>query len=115
MMAAKLIRAKEIALEVDAEYYRELWADSHEACPDWMPPPDEAARDSYLGDGYFVSWCADVVHRQLLRAQADCRFAYGQTLLTGSFNWTRSAAEHNQENLIVTNEPRLMRLYVREF
>lgn len=82
MMAAKLIRAKEIALEIDPEFYEGLWLDSHESCPDWMPPPDEAAGDAYLGDGYFASWCADVVHRQLLRAAADPRFAYGETILT---------------------------------
>ena len=53
LMAAKLIRAKEMALEIDPDYYRALWVNSHEACPDWMPPPDEAAADSYLGNGYF--------------------------------------------------------------
>jgi hypothetical protein len=82
MMAAKLIRAKEMALEIDPDFYKGLWVNSHEACPDWMPPPDEAAGDAYLGDGYFPSWCADLVHRQLIRAAADARFAYGETLLT---------------------------------
>src|SRR5205823_6057629 len=82
MMAAKLIRAKEIALEIDSDFYQRLWIDSHESCPDWMPPPDQAAGDAYLGDGYFPSWCADVAHRQLLRAAADPRFAYGETILT---------------------------------
>ena len=55
MMAAKLIRAKEMALEIDPDYYARLWVNSHESCPDWMPPPDEAAADSYLGNGYFPS------------------------------------------------------------
>ena len=82
MMAAKLIRAKEVALEIDPDYYRALWVNSHESCPDWMPPPDEAAADSYLGNGYFPSWCADVVHRQLVRAAHDPRYAYGETILT---------------------------------
>ncbi len=82
LMANKLIRAKELALEVDAEYYSKLWVNSHESCPDWMPPPDEAATDSYLGNGYFPTWCLDVVHRQLLRAAADPRYAYGETILT---------------------------------
>jgi len=82
MMAAKLKRAKEMALEIDPEYYKTLWVDSHEACPDWMPPPDEAAADAYLGDGYFPTWCVDVVHRQLLGAAADPRYGYGQTILT---------------------------------
>ena len=82
LMAAKLIRAKEVALEIDPDYYKGLWINSHEACPDWMPPPDEAAADSYLGNGYFPSWCADVVHRQLLQAERDPRYAYGETILT---------------------------------
>jgi hypothetical protein len=82
MMAAKLIRAKEVALEIDPDYYRTLWVNSHESCPDWMPPPDLAAADSYLGNGYFPSWCVDVVYRQLLRAARDARFAYGESILT---------------------------------
>jgi hypothetical protein len=82
MMAAKLIRAKEMALEIDPDYFRGLWVNSHESCPDWMPPADLAAADSYLGNGYFPSWCADIVHRQLLRAARDSRFAYGETILT---------------------------------
>ena len=81
-MAAKLIRAKEIALQIDPDYYKSLWVDSHESCPDWMPPPDEAAHDSYLGDGYFPTWCLDVVHRQLARAASDPRYAYGETIVT---------------------------------
>jgi hypothetical protein len=82
VMAAKLSRAKEMALEIDPDYYRDLWVNSHESCPDWSPPPDEAAADSYLGNGYFPTWCADVVHRQLRRAAADPRFAFGETILT---------------------------------
>ena len=50
-----------------------LWVNSHEACPDWLPPPDEAAADSYLGNGYFPTWCLDVVERQLVRAAGDRR------------------------------------------
>jgi hypothetical protein len=82
LMAAKLIRAKQVALEIDANYYQSLWINSHEACPDWMPPPDVAASDAYLGNGYFATWCMDVVHRQLLEAARDPRYAYGETILT---------------------------------
>ena len=32
----------------------------------------------------------------------------GETLLTGSYNWTRGAARDNEENLIVTTDPRLL-------
>ncbi len=82
LMAAKLVRAKEVALGIDPEYYQALWVNSHESCPDWLPPPDQAAADAYLGNGYFPTWCADVVHRQLRQAARDPRYAYGETILT---------------------------------
>jgi len=34
---------------------------------------------------------------------------------TGSYNWTRSAAEHNQENLVISDDPRLRGEFGREF
>ena len=36
-------------------------------------------------------------------------------LLHGSFNWTRGAARDNQEDLVVTDEPRLIVAFGREF
>lgn len=36
-------------------------------------------------------------------------------LLTGSFNWTRSASHGNHENLLVTTDERLVRAYQDEF
>jgi phosphatidylserine/phosphatidylglycerophosphate/cardiolipin synthase-like enzyme len=36
-------------------------------------------------------------------------------LLTGSFNWTRGAAEYNEENFIITSDPRLIRLFAQRF
>jgi phosphatidylserine/phosphatidylglycerophosphate/cardiolipin synthase-like enzyme len=39
----------------------------------------------------------------------------GETLLTGSFNWTRGAALENQENLITTNDARLVAPFQKEF
>jgi len=39
----------------------------------------------------------------------------GSTLLTGSYNWTRGAANENEENLIVTGEPRLVSPFVSTF
>ena len=80
--AAKLIRAKELALEIDAEYYAGLWVNCFESCPNWAPPPDVAADDSYLGNGYFPTWCAEVARRLLARAAEDRRYAYGESLLT---------------------------------
>ena len=82
LMAAKLARAKEMALEADPEFFGDLWINSHESCPDWAPPPDPAAADSYLGNGYFPTWCADVARRQLQRAADDAAYAFGETILT---------------------------------
>lgn len=40
----------------------------------------------------------------------------GKSLLTGSFNWTRTAEEKNEENmLIITGEPSLIGAYERRF
>lgn len=36
-------------------------------------------------------------------------------LLTGSYNWTRSAAMHNEENFVLTSEPRLIRAFNKLF
>jgi phosphatidylserine/phosphatidylglycerophosphate/cardiolipin synthase-like enzyme len=39
----------------------------------------------------------------------------GATLLNGSYNWTRSASAFNEENLIVTSEPRLVQTFAGHF
>ncbi len=39
----------------------------------------------------------------------------GSKLLTGSYNWTRSAADNNQENFVVVDDPRLISAYSRTF
>ena len=39
----------------------------------------------------------------------------GAILLTGSYNWTRSAADFNDENFLVTDEPRLVRRYQEQY
>lgn len=80
--AEKLIRSKALALETDAGYYTDLWVNSHESCPSWSPPPDPAAADSYLGNGYFPSWCADFARRLLSKAAEDARYGFGETILT---------------------------------
>lgn len=37
------------------------------------------------------------------------------TLLTGSYNWTRSAAQYNHENILLTKEGGIVRSYLKEF
>jgi phosphatidylserine/phosphatidylglycerophosphate/cardiolipin synthase-like enzyme len=39
----------------------------------------------------------------------------GASLLTGSYNWTVGAALNNQENLVTSNDPRLVGPFIREF
>jgi mitochondrial cardiolipin hydrolase len=39
----------------------------------------------------------------------------GKSLLTGSYNWTRSAAIYNHENVLVTSEAQVIAAYAREF
>jgi len=41
--------------------------------------------------------------------------ADNHTVLTGSYNWTRSAAEHNLENLLITDDHTLAQRYAQEF
>lgn len=38
-----------------------------------------------------------------------------KTILTGSYNWTRSAAEFNEENILVTHDSRIAGYYQQEF
>jgi mitochondrial cardiolipin hydrolase len=39
----------------------------------------------------------------------------GRRLMTGSFNWTRSASEQNEESLLVTPDPVLVKLFTARF
>ncbi|RSK37407.1 phospholipase D-like domain-containing protein [Hymenobacter metallilatus] len=41
--------------------------------------------------------------------------ADNRTVLTGSYNWTRSAAEFNLENFLITPDPAVVQPYVAEF
>ncbi len=36
-------------------------------------------------------------------------------VVTGSYNWTRSASLHNQENIVLTDDPRLVSSFLAEF
>ena len=39
----------------------------------------------------------------------------GQELLNGSYNWTRSASQYNEENLILSNDPSLVKAFANRF
>lgn len=38
-----------------------------------------------------------------------------KTVLTGSYNWTRSAEQRNQENILITPSHRVVKAYLKEF
>ena len=39
----------------------------------------------------------------------------GRLAVTGSYNWTRGAAERNHENLVILDDPRIVPRFVDEF
>ncbi|KAG8014870.1 Mitochondrial cardiolipin hydrolase, partial [Nibea albiflora] len=39
----------------------------------------------------------------------------GRLLLTGSLNWTLTVVQSNKENILVTEEPDLVRPFIQEF
>ncbi|MEJ7590727.1 MAG: phospholipase D-like domain-containing protein [Planctomycetaceae bacterium] len=39
----------------------------------------------------------------------------GRIAVSGSYNWTRSASEHNQENIMVTNDSKFVQLFRKQF
>lgn len=39
----------------------------------------------------------------------------GRSIVTGSYNWTRSAALYNQENIILARDPVMVRSFLKEF
>ena len=39
----------------------------------------------------------------------------GQTVITGSYNFSRNAEERNDENLVINHDPRIAALYLAEF
>jgi len=79
--AAKLIRSKERALEIDPKYYAALPIVSHETVPTWRRIIDPGAAGIYLGNGYFTSWMADFQARLLQQGARDPRHAHGGELI----------------------------------
>jgi len=39
----------------------------------------------------------------------------GRWLLNGSYNWTRGACEHNEENIVLCNDPALVKRFAQQF
>jgi len=80
--AADMKWIKDQALSIDPVYFADLAVHTHESCPGWAPPPDMAANDSYLGNGYFSVWCADVTRRLLAQAKINPLYGSGELILT---------------------------------
>ncbi len=57
------------------------------------------------------------VHVDRTSAHMHHKFAIfdHRRLLTGSYNWTRSAAEHNEENMLITDDRAAVTAFQREF
>jgi hypothetical protein len=70
------------ALEIDPFYYDSLNVTSFECTPDWIPRPDPASGRMYEGNGYFPAWCADWMHRLVVEAENDLRYARHEAVLT---------------------------------
>src|ERR1035437_10089278 len=95
--AAKLTNAKKIALEVDSNYYADLWINSGESCPGWSPPPDTAAAESYMANGFWPTWSADFARRLLAQAAEDKRHAFGESLIS-VWPWPNRNFERNLDS-----------------
>lgn len=66
--------------------------------------------------------CSLIDHGVLVRMDSSANHMHHKfaiidkkTLVNGSFNWTRSATDYNQENILVTDEPKLVNAYLAEF
>jgi cardiolipin hydrolase len=57
------------------------------------------------------------VRRDKTDAHMHHKFALfdAKTLLNGSYNWTRAAARENEENVLITDDSRLVGAFLREF
>lgn len=58
---------------------------------------------------------ATVVDRSSAHMHHKFAIVDGSWLLNGSYNWTRSACEFNEENLVVSNEPALVAGFAARF
>jgi len=81
--ADRLIDSMQTALDMDPDHFANLAMCSFAAAPAWSVQRDYAAKDSFLGNGFYASWCADIMRRRLWQAQEDPRFNRGDTILQG--------------------------------
>ena len=72
--------------------------------------------EEYSKSRYLISKGVDVKFHLGLGLMHN-KFAVidGRVLLTGSFNWTASAEEKNEENLLILNDQELIKTYKKRF
>lgn len=71
-------------------------------------PGSDIVKIAHAGIPVKIDHANEHMHHKF--AVFDCRI-----LITGSFNWTRSASTGNHENLLITDDPRLVKPFCREF
>lgn len=86
--AAKVVTAaKDLALEIDSEYFEKLEVCNHEAAPLWRDFYDQTGSELYLSNGYFSSWAADFVTRLVDKASEDPRYGHVGNMLITLWPW----------------------------
>jgi len=77
---------------------------------------DEKSYDKGSDIKYLESKGFDIRYDDV-RHHMHHKFAVFDTnrVLTGSYNWTRSAASYNQENILLTSKPKVVDAYRKEF
>ena len=78
---------------------------------------DDEKRDDRGSDVYELARAGCGVVADSSEYHMHHKFAVfdGRIAVTGSFNWTRQASESNKENLVVTDDPRIVAPFCNEF
>ncbi len=79
---AQLARAQQIAMAIDAPFFKALRVDAFESDPEWNPGDDPALHDLFLGNGYWPTWAADWTRRIVELAEQEPSFRGHEALLT---------------------------------
>jgi phosphatidylserine/phosphatidylglycerophosphate/cardiolipin synthase-like enzyme len=67
----------------------------------------------YLEDGTLVN--VEIIRQRHAWAHDKVMILDGETVITGSYNWTVAADEQNGENLLMIRDPRLAKVYTENW